>query len=152
MYPPVATPVWFYPNADTARPPQAAIVLDSYANGVLRLALLGRGGGDIKVAATVYPVGHDLLTDDSGRPTSNAIRNGAWDFHPWFQPPAAPCCQPAEDMELDAVKPESQEGRVNRVMALAAEHQFDAVCKKVRSLGLSRSDVAAIYKENELTY
>lgn len=130
--PPKATPVFFYEHANQRTDPFPAIVLESSANGVCRIGIFPRQGGDINVRNTVYHVSDPSLRDEHGEPTLNAVRNGGWDYHPWFTPPVEP-----EPLPQDAV---------DKVLELAGEFDMDTVCKKVRNLGLSKADVLRIYE------
>jgi hypothetical protein len=130
--PPKATPVWFFEHGNKNSDPFPAIVLESATNGVCRIGIFPRQGGDIVVRNSVYHISDVSLKDRDGSPTLSAIRNGAWDYHPWFSPPGDD-----EPLPQDAVE---------KVTSLAKEFDFDTVCKKVRNLGLSKSAVARIYE------
>ncbi len=131
--PPKATPVLYFEGAEKNNEPSAAVVLESSPQGVCRLGVYPRQGGDLLVKPTVYHISDKSLRDDHGNPTINAIRNGAWDFHPWFSPPAE-----LEPLPQDAV---------DKVAELASEFDFETVCKKVRNLGLGKADVIRIYEK-----
>jgi hypothetical protein len=136
--PPKGTPVMVYESALTTNEPNVGIVLDSTPSGVLRIGVIPKQGGTIEVRPTVYHISHPSLRDILDAPSVSALRNGGWDYHPWFTPA----------LEKIAPKEKSVATKEEKVVALSKEFDFETVCFKVRSLGLKADDVREIYKVN----
>lgn len=139
VIPPKGTPVYFYESAIVNDDPKPGVVLESSPQGVLRVGLYPKAGGEMDVKPTVYHVTHASLRDHAGNPSTAAIRGGGWDYHPWFQAPPA-----GSEKYLQSAE------KVEKVLALARDYPFDVVCAKVRSLGLKSQDVQMIYSDNNL--
>lgn len=81
----VGTPVWFLPNANPLNNPLPATVVSVTDNMVaVLMIILPDGGWDRRLA--VYPLESKFLSDANGKPNPNALRNGAWCYHPDFIP------------------------------------------------------------------
>lgn len=120
--------ILWYNEADTKVAPLPATIIRCNENGVANICLFGSGPHH----GSVYHVSDQRLFQ-GGRKTQSAIKFGAWDFHPRFP----------NDVE------ELSKGE-KRVIELSSEFSFDEVCAKVKSLGLSKSDVQEIYDRNGL--
>lgn len=82
---PVGTPVWFLQYGDDNDKPLAGTILQMSDKLVARVMYINPDGGT-GTKMTVYPLGHESLKDQNGRPTVSASRNGAWTYHPMFVP------------------------------------------------------------------
>ncbi len=137
--PPNGTPVHFYEHANDNNQPKPAVVLETSPRGVLRIGIMDKHGGTIESRPTVYHINDSCLRDSKGHPTPAATRNGGWDYHPWFLPPAG-----SFDMT-------DRDRKVSRVCELSKEFAFQDVCTKVRGLGLKKADVEEIYDRHHLS-
>jgi hypothetical protein len=151
--PPVGTPVMFYEFADMKSEPKAAVVLKTLPRGILRLGLYDPHGGDAIIKPCVPHADDSGLRDDRGFATTNAVLNGAWDYHPWIRP--GEDATPVQNGKArDALIPPKMspdtlpwsEVEV-KVLDLMQKHDgnFDEVFKRARQMGVTRDKLEALF-------
>lgn len=82
---PIGTPVWFLPRGQATDEPLPATIIKISKNLIARISYIDPDGG-VGYKSACYPFGSDALKDPTGKPTYNAINNGAWTYHPMFAP------------------------------------------------------------------
>ncbi|MAT51126.1 MAG: hypothetical protein CMK32_08080 [Porticoccaceae bacterium] len=126
---PIGTPVWFIQYGADDSTPLPATVISIADNLVCRLQIITPDGPTVTNTA-VHPYGHQTLRDENNAPSTNARRNGAWTYNPWFKPGTT-------------MKPEPTTEEL--VKTLYEEHgDLKKVCARVRSKGISKSQVEDI--------
>lgn len=171
--PPVGTPVIYYPNAECDNPPVGALIGAINKTGVANLHLFyGNGGTNFK--QSVHHVSSKFLRDEHGKLTPGAMRMGAWDYSTWqaFESPEFLPAEPkavlgdidslevdGEDDEMNSAPPGPQAKKQltpSQREAKCMEYirqglSFGDVCKRVRFLGVTRSEVQVMFeKEGKL--
>lgn len=78
----VGMTVLWYKDANSLSRPIPAIVHQPYEGGFCDLIVLQQGGQEMR--RSVWHIGNPGLRHrDTGKATSNALNNGAWDFTEW---------------------------------------------------------------------
>lgn len=120
--------VKFFVGADVLNKPIAAIVTDVSSNGLLTLALVMNGGGELGFRRNVRHLSDSYLKDNPERARSD----GAWD---WKERPTL------------ATSPDDAIAAL--VTDLAKDNDFDAVFHKVKAKGITKDRLREIYKQIE---
>lgn len=139
--PSVGTPVQFYVGGDTNNKPQAAIVVESFGEGRVKLVLIPPHGGELlQTGQTIHHVDDPQIADNPElvRGTWRGHVRGAWDWRP-------------EDKGQDSQVDRKAEGAVKVREMLDQGKDVDQIARSVRSYGMNRSDVEIIVGQHRET-
>lgn len=148
--PPVGTVVQFFPGGakDPHRQPIAAVVTEQGANGMVRLAGLLPGGGEMRSNSEFSRWIRDPWVADNLhtlRGGSGTMPRGAWDFVPAFTAAdmqVLPWEAKQDEAMKDSDRREKNLDRANQKIRemLDAGDSRDAIVKKVCYYGFSKSE------------